>query len=147
MIRRRTMDPYKASLWPSWPGWLPVRTRSRASLPGRYCRPFPTFKLRRKSCRLSGVVIRLGQTWSLRQFTRRRNWDRTARICDWGVYQTPGAVDRMRTSACAHTTGFNLIDGAGDLVAGDVLSPLQRYFERTQRFRRPLGPPLPGETA
>ncbi len=32
---------------------------------------------------------------------------------DWGVYQTPGAVDRMRSSACTHMTGFHLLDGAG----------------------------------
>src|SRR5258707_12729306 len=32
---------------------------------------------------------------------------------DWGVYQTPGAVDKMRTSACTHMVGFYLLDGAG----------------------------------
>ncbi|HLK49774.1 MAG TPA: alpha/beta hydrolase [Bryobacteraceae bacterium] len=32
---------------------------------------------------------------------------------DWGVYQTPGAVDKMRTTACSHMAGFHLIDGAG----------------------------------
>ena len=35
---------------------------------------------------------------------------------DWGVYQTPGAVDRMRTTACTHMVGFHLIDGAGHWV-------------------------------
>ena len=35
---------------------------------------------------------------------------------DWGVYQTPGAVDKMRTSACTHMTGFHLLDGAGHWV-------------------------------
>jgi pimeloyl-ACP methyl ester carboxylesterase len=35
---------------------------------------------------------------------------------DWGVYQTPGAVDKMRTSACAHMVGFHLLDGAGHWV-------------------------------
>ena len=35
---------------------------------------------------------------------------------DWGVYQTPGAVDKMRTSACAHLVGFHLLDGAGHWV-------------------------------
>src|ERR1700681_1914735 len=35
---------------------------------------------------------------------------------DWGVYQTPGAVDKMRTSACTHMAGFHLIDGAGHWV-------------------------------
>jgi pimeloyl-ACP methyl ester carboxylesterase len=35
---------------------------------------------------------------------------------DWGVYQTPGAVDRMRTSACTRMVGFHLLDGAGHWV-------------------------------
>jgi pimeloyl-ACP methyl ester carboxylesterase len=35
---------------------------------------------------------------------------------DWGVYQTPGAVDRMRNSACTHMVGFHLLDGAGHWV-------------------------------
>jgi pimeloyl-ACP methyl ester carboxylesterase len=35
---------------------------------------------------------------------------------DWGVYQTPGAADKMRTSACAHLVGFHLLDGAGHWV-------------------------------
>src|ERR1044071_2214317 len=30
---------------------------------------------------------------------------------DWGVYQTPGAVDRMQSTACTHMTGFHLVDG------------------------------------
>jgi pimeloyl-ACP methyl ester carboxylesterase len=32
---------------------------------------------------------------------------------DWGVYQTPGAVDKMRNSACRQMVGFHLLDGAG----------------------------------
>jgi pimeloyl-ACP methyl ester carboxylesterase len=35
---------------------------------------------------------------------------------DWGVYQTPGAVDKMRTTACTHMSGFYLLDGAGHWV-------------------------------
>jgi pimeloyl-ACP methyl ester carboxylesterase len=35
---------------------------------------------------------------------------------DWGVYQTPGAVDKMRNSACTHMAGFHLLDGAGHWV-------------------------------
>jgi pimeloyl-ACP methyl ester carboxylesterase len=35
---------------------------------------------------------------------------------DWGVYQTPGAVDRMRSTACTRMTGFRLVDGAGHWV-------------------------------
>jgi len=35
---------------------------------------------------------------------------------DWGVYQTPGAVDKMRNSACTRMVGFHLVDGAGHWV-------------------------------
>jgi pimeloyl-ACP methyl ester carboxylesterase len=35
---------------------------------------------------------------------------------DWGVYQTLGAVDKMRNSACTHMVGFHLLDGAGHWV-------------------------------
>jgi pimeloyl-ACP methyl ester carboxylesterase len=35
---------------------------------------------------------------------------------DWGVYQTPGAVDKMRASACTNMVGFHLLDGAGHWV-------------------------------
>src|SRR5580692_9769860 len=35
---------------------------------------------------------------------------------DWGTYQTPGAVDKMRNSACTHMVGFHLLDGAGHWV-------------------------------
>lgn len=35
---------------------------------------------------------------------------------DWGVYQTPGAVDKMRASACTRMVGFHLLNGAGHWV-------------------------------
>ena len=35
---------------------------------------------------------------------------------DWGVYQTPSAVEKMRNSACTHMVGFHLLDGAGHWV-------------------------------
>ncbi len=35
---------------------------------------------------------------------------------DWGVYQTPGAVESMQKSACTRMVGFHLIDGAGHWV-------------------------------
>src|ERR1700674_4602283 len=35
---------------------------------------------------------------------------------DWGVYQTPGAAEKMRNSACTHMAGFHLLDGAGHWV-------------------------------
>ncbi len=35
---------------------------------------------------------------------------------DWGVYQTPGAVEGMQKSVCTRMVGFHLIDGAGHWV-------------------------------
>jgi pimeloyl-ACP methyl ester carboxylesterase len=35
---------------------------------------------------------------------------------DWGNYQTPGALEAMRTRACTKMAGVHLIDGAGHWV-------------------------------
>jgi pimeloyl-ACP methyl ester carboxylesterase len=35
---------------------------------------------------------------------------------DWGVYQTPGAVEAMQNSACTRMIGFHLVEGAGHWV-------------------------------
>ena len=35
---------------------------------------------------------------------------------DWGVYQTPGAAELMRGTACTRMRGFELLDGAGHWV-------------------------------
>jgi pimeloyl-ACP methyl ester carboxylesterase len=54
---------------------------------------------------------------------------------DWGVYQTPGAVDKMRTTACTKMVGFHLVEGAGhwvqqeqpEVVSGLLLDFLREY--------------------
>jgi pimeloyl-ACP methyl ester carboxylesterase len=35
---------------------------------------------------------------------------------DWGIFQVPGAIDRMRTTACADMRDVVLIQGAGHWV-------------------------------
>ena len=35
---------------------------------------------------------------------------------DWGIYQTPGAIERMQQSACTRMRGCHLLDGAGHWV-------------------------------
>jgi len=47
---------------------------------------------------------------------------------DWGVYQTPGAVDRMRTSACTRMVGFHLLDGAGHWVQQEQPEEVSRLL-------------------
>jgi pimeloyl-ACP methyl ester carboxylesterase len=45
---------------------------------------------------------------------------------DWGIYQTPGAIERMQTTACTNMRDCHLLDGAGHWVQqeqpGGVLS-------------------------
>lgn len=47
---------------------------------------------------------------------------------DWGVYQTPGAVDRMRTRSCSRMVGFHLVEGAGHWVQQEQPGPVSRLF-------------------
>jgi pimeloyl-ACP methyl ester carboxylesterase len=35
---------------------------------------------------------------------------------DWGVYQTPGVLERMERDACAQWRGTHLVEGAGHWV-------------------------------
>jgi pimeloyl-ACP methyl ester carboxylesterase len=35
---------------------------------------------------------------------------------DWGIYQTPGAIERMQTTACTAMRGAHLLEGAGHWV-------------------------------
>jgi pimeloyl-ACP methyl ester carboxylesterase len=54
---------------------------------------------------------------------------------DWGVYQTPGVVDRMRREACTKMTGFHLVEGAGHWVQQEQpeeVSKLLMEFLRQQ---------------
>ncbi len=84
----------------------------------------------------AGEYARTGFTGALQGYRVRRGgdpksvaemqtfWNRSVDIpsiyiagkSDWGVYQTPGAVDKMRNSACTKMVGFYLIDGAGHWV-------------------------------
>jgi pimeloyl-ACP methyl ester carboxylesterase len=55
---------------------------------------------------------------------------------DWGTYQTPGAVDRMRATACTRMVGFHLLEGAGHWVQQEQpeqVSTLLIQFLRDQR--------------
>lgn len=47
---------------------------------------------------------------------------------DWGVYQTPGAVDAMRQTACTAMKGFHLIDGAGHWVQQEQPAPVSELL-------------------
>jgi len=47
---------------------------------------------------------------------------------DWGVYQTPGAVDKMRERACTRMVGFHLLDGAGHWVQQEQPEQVSRLL-------------------
>ncbi len=55
---------------------------------------------------------------------------------DWGTYQTPGAVDRMRTSACTRMVGFESAGGRRTLGAAGAAGT-------GEPVARPI-PPRPG---
>jgi pimeloyl-ACP methyl ester carboxylesterase len=63
-----------------------------------------------------------------------------AGMSDWGVYQTPGAFEMMKTRACTKMRGVHLIDGAGHWVQqeqpGQVSGLLVQFLkEQTERSR------------
>ena len=56
---------------------------------------------------------------------------------DWGVYQTPGAVDRMQTTACTRMVGFHLVDGAGHWVQQEQPEQVSRLLLQFLREQAP----------
>jgi pimeloyl-ACP methyl ester carboxylesterase len=47
---------------------------------------------------------------------------------DWGVYQRPGAFERMQESACTRMLGCHLIDGAGHWVQQEQADTVSRLL-------------------
>jgi len=59
---------------------------------------------------------------------------------DWGVYQTPGAAEKMRDRACTRMVGFYLVGGAGHWVQqeqAEEVSALLIQFLHDQTRRAP----------
>jgi pimeloyl-ACP methyl ester carboxylesterase len=56
---------------------------------------------------------------------------------DWGVYQNPGAFERMQQTACTRMTGAHLLDGAGHWVQQEqheeVSRLLVQFLQRAAR--------------
>jgi pimeloyl-ACP methyl ester carboxylesterase len=52
---------------------------------------------------------------------------------DWGIYQVPGALERMATSVCTQWRGAHLVDGAGHWVQQEKPEAVS---ERLLRFLR-----------
>jgi pimeloyl-ACP methyl ester carboxylesterase len=49
---------------------------------------------------------------------------------DWGVYQKPGAVEKMRTTACRRMLGFDLVPDAGHWVQQEQPEAVTRLLLR-----------------
>ena len=51
---------------------------------------------------------------------------------DWGIYQTPGAIERMQSTACTDMKGCHFVSGAGHWVQqerpADVIALLLRFL-------------------
>jgi len=47
---------------------------------------------------------------------------------DWGVYQTAGAAERMRTTACTKMLGYHLVEGAGHWVQQEQPEQVSRLL-------------------
>ena len=60
-----------------------------------------------------------------------------AGAADWGVYQAPGAVERMRDAACADFRGIHLIPGAGHWVQQEQPEAVVTILRDFLRARSP----------
>ena len=69
---------------------------------------------------------------------------------DWGVYQNPGAVERMQKTACTNMRGVHLVDGAGHWVQQEqpeaVSKLLPSFCRETDRERVRYRSRLPGRS-
>ncbi|HMK01286.1 MAG TPA: alpha/beta hydrolase, partial [Reyranella sp.] len=47
---------------------------------------------------------------------------------DWGIYQTPGAIERMQKTACTNMKEIHLIEGAGHWVQQEKADEVNRLL-------------------
>ena len=54
---------------------------------------------------------------------------------DWGVYQKPGDLEQMQTSACTQMLGWHLVPGAGHWVQQEQPERVTKLLLRFVRER------------
>ena len=58
---------------------------------------------------------------------------------DWGVFQVPGALERMQAEACPRMLGCELIPGAGHWVQQEQPEPVSERLIGFLRRAHPAG--------
>ncbi len=66
---------------------------------------------------------------------------------DWGIYQTPGAIERMQKVACTKMKEIHLIEGAGHWVQQEQPDEVNRLLLQFLETSEHLPPPLGGAEA
>jgi len=54
---------------------------------------------------------------------------------DWGIYQKPGDIEKMQTSACTQMLGCHLVEGAGHWVQQEQPEEVSRLLLQFLRNR------------
>ena len=47
---------------------------------------------------------------------------------DWGIYQTPGAIEKMQNTACTNMKQIHLVEGAGHWVQQEKADEVNRLL-------------------
>ena len=114
------------------------------------CRWLPDHELAVYAAEFGRTGFQAGLNWYRTRFDARLNADLTlfsgrtidvpslfvAGAADWGIYQAPGAYERMQQEILTRMTGCHLIDGAGHWVMQEqpeaVLALLVPFCERAR---------------
>ena len=109
--------------------WLP--DNELAFYAGEYARTGFQGGLQWYLCGTSGAFAAEYETWSGRTIDVPSCFISGKQ--DWGIYQRPGAIEAMRTTACTDMRGVHLIEGAGHWVQQEQSAEVSRLLLRFLR--------------
>jgi pimeloyl-ACP methyl ester carboxylesterase len=104
--------------------WLPDRELSFYA--GEYARTGFQGGLQWYRCGASGAFTAEYETWSGRSIDVPSCFISGQQ--DWGIYQRPGAIEAMQTTACTDMRSVHLIDGAGHWVQQEQPDEVSRLL-------------------